>query len=174
MRCAGCGGDSVISDSEGGEFYCRICGLVAEQGYDYSMHWYGEEGTSYAQTTFAKAYKGLGAVDPNDLPRHKGMEVSEKEKIERNFLTALPALRVVWGLWQVPADIREECAIRYRKMIKKRITHGRNSYAMAVASTFLVCEEYGIVRNTEELAKTLDLSHVAVSKCLKAIESSYR
>ncbi len=86
-----------------------------DQAYDYSMHWYGEDGTSYAQTTFSKVNKGLGTVDPNSLPRHKGMEVSEEEKIERNFETALPALRVVWGLWHIPAHIREECAVRYRK-----------------------------------------------------------
>ena len=140
MRCPGCNRNSVISDPEGGEFYCSKCGLVSEQGYDYSMHWYGEEGTSYAQTTFSKVNKGLGTVDPNSLPRHKGMEVTEEEKIERNFETALPALRAVWGLWQVPTHIREECAVRYRKMIRKGITHGRNSYTMAIAATFLVCE----------------------------------
>lgn len=97
------------------------------------------------------------------------MEVTEEEKVERNFATALPALRVIWGLWQVPPDLREECAMRYRKMIRKGITHGRNSYAMAIAATFLVCDEYGIARNTEEMAKTMNLSHVAVAKCLKAI-----
>ncbi len=55
-------------------------------------------------------------------------------------------------------------------MIRKGITHGRNSYAMAIAATFLVCEEYGVTRNTEEMAKTLNLGQVAVEKCLEAIQ----
>lgn len=169
MQCLECSSNGVISDPEGGESYCSECGMVAEQGFDYSMHWYGDEGTSYRKTDHTRAYKGLGTVDPDSLPRHKGMEITEEERIERNFKTALPALRVVWGLWHVPARIREECAVRYRKMIRKGITHGRNSYAMAVAATFLVCDEYGIARNTEEMAKTMNLSHVAVVKCLKAI-----
>ena len=172
--CPDCSGKSIIFDSNSGEYYCASCGLVAGQTFDYSMHWYGEEGTSYSQTTFVKAYKGLGTVDPNDLARHKGMEISEGEKVERNFSNALPALRVIWGLWQVPADLREECSMRYRKIIRKGITHGRNSYAMAIAATSVVCGEYGITRNTEELAKTLDLSHIAVLKCLKAMDNGAR
>ena len=171
MQCVDCGKDNVISDPEGGEFYCSNCGLVADQGYDYSMHWYGEEGTSYAATSFTKAYKGLGTVSGGDLPWQRGMKATDEDKIERNFSNALPALHAVWGLWQIHPNLREECSIHYRKMIRKGITHGRNSYAMAIAAVFVLCEEYGIVRDTEELAKTFGLSHVAVLKCLKAIET---
>ena len=172
MRCPECSDNNVVTNPNEGESYCSVCGLVIDQVFDYSMHWYGEKGTSYSQTTFAKTYKGLGTIDPNGLPRHKGMKVTEEENIERNFSTALPALRVVWGLWQIPTTLREECAINYRKLIKKSITHGRNSYAMAIAITFILCDKYGIARNVDDLAKYLDLSTVAVSKCIKAISSA--
>ena len=54
-------------------------------------------------------------------------------------------------------------------MIKKGITHGRNTHAMAIAATFLVCEKYGITRDWKGLAESLNLSLVAVEKCIKAI-----
>lgn len=173
MRCPDCNRDSLISDSKLVESYCSACGLVTDQAYDYSTHWYGEDGTSYSKATYTKAHKGLGTVNPDNLPRHKGMKVSEEERVERNFSNAIGILRIIWGLWQVPADMREECAMKYRKMIKDGITHGRSTHAMAIASTFLICERNGIARNSEELAKSLKLGYSAVSKCLKAIGEQY-
>lgn len=172
MRCSGCGKNkgNVISDPDKGEYYCSNCGLVFEQMFDYSIRWYGEKGTNYSTTSFTKVYKGLGTVAGGDLPWHRGMKVTDEDKIERNFSNALPALHAVWGLWHIPSNLREECSIRYRGMIRKGITHGRNSYAMAIAAVFVLCDECGIMRNTEKLAKTFGLSHVAVLKCLKAIE----
>ncbi len=137
--------------------------------YDYSMHWYGKGGTSYIRATYTKVHKGLGTVDPDNLLRHKGTKVSGEKKIECNFSIALRTLRVIWRLWQVPAHAREECAIKYRKMIKEGITHGRSTHAMAIASTFLICKKYGIARDPEELAKSLKLGYSAVLKCLEAI-----
>ena len=173
MQCTDCERESVIFDHERGELYCSYCGLVTDQVYDYSMHWYGEEGTSYAKVTHTKTYKGLGTVNPDSLPRCKGMKVSEEKKTERNFSNAIQTIRIIWGIWQVPMDIREECAIKYRKMISEGITHGRGTHAMAIAFTFLICEKYGIVKNPEELAKNLKLSYRAVSKCIKAIGKQY-
>lgn len=172
LSCDRCKSRNIVLDANHGEYYCSDCGLVAEQALDYSMHWYGDKGTSYYRTTYTRTYKGQGAINPNKLARCKGMKVTEEENIERNFSTALPALRAIWGAWQVPQHIREDCAIRYRKMIRKGITHGRNSHAMAIAATFLVCKEYGITRDWKELAKSLELSTVPVEKCLKAIASS--
>ncbi len=167
--CPDCSKGIIVTNHEVGESYCSNCGLVVDQVFDYSMHWYGDKGTSYQKTSHTRAYKGLGTVDPNSLPRYKGMEVTEEEKIERNFSNASHALHVIWGLWQVPADLREECAINYRKMIKKGITHGRNRHAMAIAATFLVCDKYGINRDWKEMAESLNLSHVTVEKCINAI-----
>ena len=169
MKCLGCSKGIIIVNPKESELCCSNCGLVAEQEYDYSMHWYGEEGTSYATTSFTKINKGLGTVDFQHLPRAKGVKDEEQDKIERNFGNAMPALHAIWGFWRVPAYLREECAIQYRKMIRKGVTHGRNSYSMAIALTFLVCERHGLIRNTEEMAKTLNLSHATVEKCLEAI-----
>ena len=167
--CPDCGKVIIVTNHELGESYCSRCGFVLEEAFDYSMRWYGDEGTNYQKTSHTRAYKGLGTIDPNTLPRHKGMKAVGEEKIERNFANASHALYVVWGLWHVPIGIRAECAIQYRKMIKKGITHGRNKHAMALASTFMICEKHGITRDLEEMLKTLNLSHITVEKCLKAI-----
>lgn len=167
--CSDCSRGIIVTNHEVGESYCSSCGLVVDLAFDYSMHWYGDKGTSYRKTDHTRVYKGLGSVDPDDLPRCKGMEVTEEEKLERNFSNASHALHVIWGLWQVPVDLRQECAINYRKMIKKGITHGRNTHAMAIASTFIICDRYGIARKWEELAGFMSLSLSAVQKCIDAI-----
>ena len=172
MLCPDCGKGIIVTNHELGEAYCSACGLVVDQVFDYSMHWYGDKGTSYQKTSYTRAYKGLGTVDPNSLPRYKGMEVTEEEKVERNFSNASHTLHVIWGLWQVPTEIREECAINYRKMIKDGITHGRNTHAMAIAATFLVCEKYGVVRDINEITKTVDINHKNVLENIKAMRKA--
>ena len=169
MECLGCGCTSIRFDDSQGESYCSSCGLVMDQAFDYSMRWYADKGTSYQKTSYTHAYKRLGTVDPDSLPRCRGMQVTEEEKIERNFSNASHALHVIWRLWQVPTEIREECAIIYRKLIKKDITHGRKTHAMAIAVTFLACEKYGIVRDWKGLAESLNLSNVPVEKCIRAV-----
>ena len=174
MKCGGCGTTIAILDHSLGEHFCRSCGLIAEENVaDYSeVYFTTEEGgkkPSGHAVNHARSYKGLGTVFPNELPTHRGIKPEQKEKTERNFSNALPALQAIWGFWRVPADLRQECAVRYRKLIENGATHGRNSYAMSIAITSVVCQEYGIARNTEEMAKTLNLSHVAVQKCLKAM-----
>ena len=60
MNRLGCNGHRIISDLNEGEYYCPNCSIVTEQVFDYSVHWYEEEGTSYVHTAFSKANKGLG------------------------------------------------------------------------------------------------------------------
>ena len=168
IACPDCRNSTILTSQDLGESYCSSCGLVMDRAFDYSMRWYADKGTSYQKTSYTHAYKRLGTVDPDSLPRCRGMQVTEEETIESNFSNASHALHVIWRLWQVPIEIREECAIIYRKLIKKGITHGRKTHAMAIAVTFLACEKYGIVRDWEELAERLNIGHSALEKCLKA------
>ncbi len=160
MECGGCGKDSVALDSLAGEYYCKNCGLVAEQEVDYSLQW--KEGAPTSEpTSFTMVNKGLGTPSPK-LKIFKatgGFHLKDEpfDKVERSFVDALPILKNIWSVWQVPSYTKERSAVIYRKCIRKGLTKGRNLRAMSVIATWLACEEHGISRNLEKTTTDMEI-----------------
>src|SRR5271157_2327914 len=129
MRCRGCRRNGVALDALAGEYYCKYCGLFAEQEIDYSMQW--KEGAPTSEpTSFTMVNKGLGTVTPN-LPAFKQPEgfhlmQAPVDNVERSFAEALSILTVIWGVWQVPPYTKERSAMIYRKCIRQGLTKGRD------------------------------------------------
>ena len=178
MNCSACNGVNVILDNDKGEYYCCDCGSVIEseiidhQDLSFALDKFGRL-KSHSVTSPSMSYGGLGTVISYKLSKDSSIKESVEEKVERNFARAIHSLYVVWGLWQLPSDLRQECSIRYRELIRKGVTNGRNSYAMSIAVSFVVSRDVGIVREWYALSSAVGVNHKKVSKSIDAIMVFY-
>ena len=178
MNCSACNGVNVILDNDKGEYCCCDCGSVIEseiidhQDLSFALDKFGRL-KSHSVTSPSMSYGGLGTVISYKLSKDSSIKESVEEKVERNFARAIHSLYVVWGLWQLPSDLRQECSIRYRELIRKGVTNGRNSYAMSIAVSFVVSRGVGIVREWYALSSAVGVNYKKVSKSIDAITVFY-
>ncbi len=121
--------------------------------------------------------KNLGARNPTSHPSYLNLVARKRPlgrpgyKPERNFYNANPVLRLVCGKFNLPLEMRDGVAVLYRKCINRRLTNGRDTYAMAIAVVSILCEEWGVKRDTESIAKELGIRFSYVDSCLRIIKS---
>jgi transcription initiation factor TFIIB len=180
--CIACGKGQIVLDGLLGEYYCGICGLVAEEGVvdfsDVSFLFDEDNLSSQSPTSFTKVNKGLGTLlDAKDAIfsgiDNKNLLREPMENEERNFSKALHYLHIVWDGLSLPGDLRSSSAILYRKCIKRGITNGRKMEVMALATASMMCEEAGITRSTDKLIEAFELKSNEITACTKAIKEGF-
>lgn len=192
-ECPSCGGTNFISDYERGEVYCRKCGLVVEDTlFDFGPEWraFDREQLDKRSRTggllrYAKLGKGLTTeIDKYDRDI-KGRVIPAERKakfyrlrrwqtrskmatsLQRNLSKALPELDRMCSFMKIPTNVKEECALLYRKCAEKGIVKGRSIESMVAAVIYLVTRKNKIPRTLEEL-------EVASGVKKKLISGSFR
>ena len=191
--CPSCGGGNLVTDYAHGEIVCKKCGLViSEELIDFGPEWraFDEEQRSKRSRTggpvkYAKLDKGLtteidkydrdirgGAIQPErkaQLYRLRKWQRRSRmsDSFQRNLSIALPELDRMCAYLSIPGNIKEECAMWYRKAVSKGLVRGRSIESVVAAVIYLISRQH-------QLPKTLDELEGASGVKRKDIGRSYR
>ncbi len=191
--CPSCGGGNLVTDYAHGELVCKKCGLViSEELIDFGPEWraFDEEQRSKRSRTggpvkYAKLDKGLtteidkydrdirgGAIQPErkaQLYRLRKWQRRSRmsDSFQRNLSIALPELDRMCAYLSIPGNIKEECAMWYRKAVSKGLVRGRSIESVVAAVIYLISRQH-------QLPKTLDELEEASGVKRKDIGRSYR
>jgi len=191
--CPSCSGVNLVTDYTHGELVCKACGLVINSELlDFGPEWraFDEEQRSRRSRTggpvkYAKLDKGLtteidkydrdirgGAIQPErkaQLYRLRKWQRRSRmsDSFQRNLSIALPELDRMCAYLSIPANIKEECAMWYRKAVTKGLVRGRSIESVVAAVIYLISRQH-------QLPKTLDELEDASGVKRKDIGRSYR
>jgi len=194
-ECKSCCGTNFVSDYERGEVYCRNCGLVLEDTlFDFGPEWRAfdrEQLDKRARTggllRYAKLGKGLTTeIDKYDRDiKGKAIPAERKAKfyrlrkwqtrskmatsLQRNLSKALPELDRMCSYLKIPGNVKEECALLYRKCAEKGIVKGRSIESMVAAIIYLVTRKNKIPRTLEELETASGVKKKLISGSFRKI-----
>lgn len=195
MECRACGCTKAVSDYERGEVYCSKCGLVLEDTlFDFGPEWRAfdrEQLDKRARTggllRYAKLGKGLTTeIDKYDRDiKGKAIPAERKAKfyrlrkwqtrskmatsLQRNLSKALPELDRMCSYLKIPSNIKEECALLYRKCAEKGIVKGRSIESMVAAIIYLVTRKNKIPKTLEELETASGVKKKLISGSFRKI-----
>lgn len=191
--CPSCSGANVVTDYAHGERVCRDCGfVVSDELLDFGPEWraFDEEQKSRRSRTgsplkYAKLDKGLtteidkydrdirgGSIQPErkaQLYRLRKWQRRSRmsDSFQRNLSIALPELDRMCACLNIPPNIKEECAMWYRKAVAKGLVRGRSIESVVAAVIYLISRQH-------QLPKTLDELEAASGIKRKDIGRSYR
>lgn len=191
--CPSCGGGNLVTDYAHGELVCKKCGLViSDELLDFGPEWraFDEEQRSKRSRTggpvkYAKLDKGLtteidkydrdirgGAIQPErkaQLYRLRKWQRRSRmsDSFQRNLSIALPELDRMCAYLSIPGNIKEECAMWYRKAVSKGLVRGRSIESVVATVIYLISRQH-------QLPKTLDELEEASGVKRKDIGRSYR
>jgi transcription initiation factor TFIIB len=191
--CKACGSGQTVFDYKHGEILCRSCGLVLEDTlFDFGPEWraFDEDQMNKRARTggpirFAKQNIGLTTeIDRYDrdikgsaVPSERKAQLYRLRKwqrrsrmgtsVDRNLSIALPELDRMCAYLNVPNNIKEECAVLYRKCVNQGIVRGRSIESVIAAIIYFSSRMHKLPKTLEELEK---VSGVKV----KDIGRSYR
>lgn len=175
--CKGCGSPQVVVDYKHGEILCKNCGfVVSDVLFDFGPEWraFDEEQLSKRARTggpikFAKQNIGLTTeIDRYDrdikgsaVPSERKAQLYRLRKwqrrsrmgtsVDRNLSIALPELDRMCAQLNVPSNIKEECAVLYRKCVNKGIVRGRSIESVIAAIIYLSSRNHKLPKTLEEL-----------------------
>jgi transcription initiation factor TFIIB len=176
--CPGCKKGELVTDYKHGEIVCQRCGLVIEEElFDFGPEWraFDEDQKNKRARTggpvkFAKLNKGLtteidrydrdirgGAIQPErkaQLYRLRKWQRRSRmsDSVQRNLSIALPELDRMCAYMNIPNNIKEECAMWYRKAVTKGLVRGRSIESVVAAIIYLVSRKHHLPKTLEELA----------------------
>ncbi len=191
--CPQCGSQNIMVDYRHGELVCQKCGLVLEEEIlDLGPEWraFDEEQKSKKSRTggavkFAKLSKGLtteidrydrdirgGPIEPERKAQLYRLRKWHKrsrmyDSVQRNLSIALPELDRMCAYLNITGNIKEECAMWYRKVVSCGLVRGRSIESVVAAVIYLISKQH-------QLPKTLEELEDASSVKRKDIGRSYR
>ncbi|MBS7610357.1 transcription initiation factor IIB [Candidatus Bathyarchaeota archaeon] len=194
-RCPECGSDSLIEDYELGEVVCSNCGLVVKvNALDNGPEWRAfsaEERDSRSRVgvplSFSIHDKGLSTVIEQvnkdalgrELPLHTRIEMLRLRKwqirsrihssMERNLSQAMAEIDRLSDKVHVPASIKEEAALVYRKALERGLVRGRSITAIAAASLYAACRLTETPRTLKEIAGVCLAKEKDVARCYRLL-----
>jgi transcription initiation factor TFIIB len=175
--CPDCGSSNLRTDFAHGEIVCRDCGFVLEDAmFDFGPEWraFDEDQKSRRSRTgglvrYAKLNKGLtteidrydrdirgGAIQPErkaQLYRLRKWQRRSRmsDSIQRNLSIALPELDRMCAYLNIPNNIKEECAMWYRRAVSKGLVRGRSIECVVAAIIYLISRKHHLPKTLEEL-----------------------
>lgn len=176
-RCPNCQNSNLRTDYAHGEIVCRDCGFVLEgEMFDLGPEWraFDEDQKSKRSRTgglvrYAKLNKGLtteidrydrdirgGAIQPErkaQLYRLRKWQRRSRmsDSIQRNLSIALPELDRMCAYLNIPNNIKEECAMWYRRAVAKGLVRGRSIECVVAAIIYLISRKHHLPKTLEEL-----------------------
>ncbi len=175
--CPHCQNSNLRTDYAHGEIVCRDCGFVLEdEMFDLGPEWraFDEDQKSKRSRTgglvrYAKLNKGLtteidrydrdirgGAIQPErkaQLYRLRKWQRRSRmsDSIQRNLSIALPELDRMCAYLNIPNNIKEECAMWYRRAVAKGLVRGRSIECVVAAIIYLISRKHHLPKTLEEL-----------------------
>ncbi|HIE33720.1 MAG TPA: transcription initiation factor IIB [Candidatus Altiarchaeales archaeon] len=176
-KCPACYSKNLGTDYSHGEIVCNDCGFVInDEMFDFGPEWraFDEDQKSRRARTggllrYAKLNKGLtteidkydrdirgGAIQPErkaQLYRLRKWQRRSRmsDSIQRNLSIALPELDRMCAYLNIPNNIKEECAMWYRKAVTNGLVRGRSIECVVAAIIYLISRKHHLPKTLEEL-----------------------
>ena len=175
--CPQCQSINLRTDYAHGEIVCNECGFVIEdEMFDFGPEWraFDEDQKSKRSRTgglvrYAKLNKGLtteidrydrdirgGAIQPErkaQLYRLRKWQRRSRmsNSVQRNLSIALPELDRMCACLSIPNNIKEECAMWYRRAVANGLVRGRSIECVVAAIIYLISRRHRLPKTLEEL-----------------------
>ncbi|MEA3255276.1 MAG: hypothetical protein U9Q22_05530, partial [Candidatus Altiarchaeota archaeon] len=75
------------------------------------------------------------------------------DSVQRNLSIALPELDRMCAYLNIPNNIKEECAMWYRKAVAQRLVRGRSIESVVAAIIYLISRQHQLPKTLEELGE---------------------
>src|SRR2546428_7347577 len=193
--CPECGSLNLIEDFDQGETICQDCGLVLSQNLmNRGPEWRAftkeekdERGRVGIPTSFSIHDKGLSTVIDRvnrdafgrQLPFETRMEMLRLRKwqirtrvhssSDRNLAQAMAELDRLTDRLHVPANVKEDSAVVYRKALDSGLVRGRSIAAIAAASLYAACRSSETPRTLKEVASASRIKKKDVARCYRLL-----
>jgi len=195
--CTECESTHIIKDDNRGELVCSDCGLVIQENIiDRSKDWRAFDAESEAKRAHAGSPmnplihdKGLSTEISSGFRDYSGKIIARKNRLavlrmrkwqyrtrtnntaERNLMMALKQLNNIASRLDLPANVRDEAAVIYRKAVKKNLIRGRNTESLVAASLYASCRKRWVPRTLQEIA---DQTSLPKANARRKVAKSYR
>jgi len=185
----------LIRDYKHAEIVCSKCGLVVDEdiadlgaetrSFD-SESWIKKTRTG-SPMTYTKPHKGLtteidkydrdirgGSVSREAIKRMYRMRkwqrrINVSSSVEKDIIPALNEISRELSELGLPASMKEDAAIMYRKICNKGLVRGRSIEAIIAAITYVLCRERGIPRTLNEIADVSGIDAKDVGKTYRYV-----
>ena len=193
--CARCGKNSMLTDGETGELFCRKCGFViSEKIEDSGPEWRSfrnESGTDPTRTgapsSLAMHDMGLATVispsnrDSTGKPLSSSMRStierlrtwdsrSQSHKpTDRNLRLALSELGRLKDKLALSSSVMEKAAYIYRKAMEKKLVRGRSISGLMAASLYAACRDAETPRTIKDVATAANVKRKDIARCYRLL-----
>jgi len=195
-KCPECKSEDLTRDYTRAELVCNKCGLVIdEEIIDTSQEWRAfdsDQRVSRARTgapiKFTKPNKGLSTeIDQYNrdirnvkIPAqaraqmyrlrkwHKRASISTS--MERNLAIALNELDRICSVMGLPANVKEEAALLYRKAVEKGLIRGRLIESVVAAVLYTICRQKRIPRTLDEISVASGISKKEIGRTYRFLK----
>jgi transcription initiation factor TFIIB len=195
--CVRCGKNSLSTDGETGELFCRKCGyVISDVSEDSGPEWRSftkENGSSSdptrvgAPSSLTMHDMGLSTVisstnrDSTGKPLSSSMRSvierlrtwdsrSQAHKSEdRNLRQALNDLGRIKDKLAVSSGVVEKAAYIYRKAMEKKLVRGRSISALIAASMYAACRDAETPRTIQDVAIVANVKRKDIARCYRLL-----
>lgn len=195
--CPECGQNNLVEDYEMGEIICQDCGLVIlENLVDKGPEWRAftrEEKQQRSRVGIPSSLsvhdKGLSTIIDqankdafgNELAIPMRLQMLRLRKwqtrarvhssIDRNLSQAMTELDRLTDKLQIPATIKEQAALLYRRALDKGLIRGRSILAITAASLYAACRVTRTPRTLKEVSKVSYVRRKDIARCYRLLIS---
>ncbi|MCA2003526.1 MAG: transcription initiation factor IIB [Candidatus Nitrosotenuis sp.] len=193
-RCPSCGKNSMQTDINSGEMFCRTCGYVAVEKLEEA----GPEWRSFSNDESDRSRVGAGtSLTMHDMglstvigsadkdATGKPLSASMKSSIERlrtwdsrtqahssadrNLRQALNELNKMKDKMALAESVVEKAAYIYRKAMEKKLVRGRSIHGLIAACLYAACRNTETPRTLDDVAESINIRRKDVARCYRLI-----
>jgi transcription initiation factor TFIIB len=194
-RCPECGSYNLVEDYAMGEVICSDCGLVIRENVlDDGPEWRAftrqeKQMRSRVGTPSSLSVhdKGLSTVIDKvnkdafgrELPASTRLQMLRLRKwqirarvhssIDRNLSQAMAELDRLTDKIRVPASIKEQAALIYRRALDKGLVRGRSILAISAASLYASCRFTQTPRTLKEVSRASYVRRKDIARCYRLL-----
>ena len=194
QRCPSCNKNTLITDDNSGETFCKTCGIVLSEGSNAS----GPEWRSFANDGVDKSRTGtgtsitihdmglstvIGAVnkDSTGKPLSSAMKQSfdrirtwdsrsqAHSSVDKNLRQALSEMDKLKDKLSLTGAVIEKAAYIYRKAIEKKLVKGRSIQGLVAACVYAACRDTETPRTLGDVANGINIRRKDVARCYRLI-----
>lgn len=169
-KCPECDSNIVTGN---GETYCANCGLViGENIVDIGPEWRAydsEQATKRIRTGSPMSYRIYDKGLRLPCGFSKQIQAAGKNTNEISLTFALYEIDRMASALGLPAYIREDAALLYRKAIHEKIIKGRSIEEVTSAILYIVCRQYRVPRTFEEITQVSWVKKKKISGAKKTL-----
>lgn len=195
LKCPKCGGTQILHDPENGEDVCIGCGLVLgddvtlDRGPEHVAYTLGERNdrqrtgmgvnpvlfdkgmSTFFHTNADHAGKPLSEASMQTMNRLKRVDNKTKlfESQARNLSTAMSELDKICDRLKIPAGVKTNAALIYRRALDANLIRGRSIEAFVAASIYAACRGAGVPRKLSAISQLSSRDLKEISRCYRTM-----